>query len=242
MSRKVIEYTIDSAWENAVESRYTKHQIRVNVKNKHFILLEIDAECGIPNCKGDKCNQKQTTIAKIRKFHRGNNYMKRKRKEKVLDEMPTQGKKCRKLEDGTNIEAENKDEFDDDEIEEEMKKLLLAQLEQKEINQNMENLEKRQRYIRLMSMWVKILDNYSKYLNEHEVKRITEGLYFLRCEDFDGRQLKRLESRAINIIRSNTPVFIPDARKLPDSVLKVSLIDKRRWIDPQKVRTNISTE
>ena len=83
MSRKVIEYEIDSAWETAVESRYTKHHIRVNIKNKHFILMEIDAECGIPNCKGDKCNQKQTTIAKIRKFHRGNNFLKRRMKEKV---------------------------------------------------------------------------------------------------------------------------------------------------------------
>ena len=67
MSRKVIEYEIDSAWETRVESQYTRQHIRVNVKNKHFVLLEMDAECGIPNCKGDKCNQNQTTIAKIRK-------------------------------------------------------------------------------------------------------------------------------------------------------------------------------
>ena len=70
MSRKVIEYEIDSAWETRVESQYTKQHIRVNIKNKHFILLEMDAECGIPNCKGDKCNQNQTTIAKIRKVRK----------------------------------------------------------------------------------------------------------------------------------------------------------------------------
>ena len=67
MSRKVIEYVIDSAWETRVESQYTKQHIRVNIKNDHFILMEMDVECGIPNCKGDKCNQNQTTIAKIRK-------------------------------------------------------------------------------------------------------------------------------------------------------------------------------
>ena len=69
MSRKVIEYEIDSAWETRVESQYTKSQIRVNVKNKHFILLEIDAECGIPGCPGTKCNPNQTTIAKIRRVN-----------------------------------------------------------------------------------------------------------------------------------------------------------------------------
>ena len=35
--------------------------------------------------------------------------------------------------------------------------------------------------------------------------------------------------------RSNTPVFIPNARRLPESVLSVSLIHKKRWIDPSKV-------
>ena len=84
-------------------------------------------------------------------------------------------------------------------------------------------------------MWVKILDNYSTHLVKNEVKRITEGLYFLRCEDFTAKQLERLESRAINIIRTKNPVFIPNARKLPESVLKVSLIDRRKWIDPCKV-------
>ena len=70
MSRKVIEYEIDSAWETRVESQYTKQHIRVNIKNKHFVLLEMDAECGIPNCNGDKCNQNLTTIAKIRKVRK----------------------------------------------------------------------------------------------------------------------------------------------------------------------------
>ena len=158
-------------------------------------------------------------------------------KERVLDEMPHAGKKIKKDEAGTIIAQEG--DFDDDEIEEEMKKLLEIQIEEKQIQKNIENLENRQRYIRLTWMWVKILDNYSKYLNKNEINRITEGLYFLRCEDFDGRQLKRLESRAINIIRSNPPVFIPDARKLPKDVLKVSLIDKRRWVDPDKVHKSM---
>ena len=237
MSRKVIEYTIDSAWETPVESQYTKSQIRVNVKNKHFILLEIDSECGIPGCKGTKCNPNQTTIAKLRRFHRGNNILKRRMKEKLLDEMPVPGKKVKK-EEIFEVTKQEGDFEDDDEMDVEIEKFLKIQLEEKAVRANIELLEKRQRYIRLMSMWVKILDNYSKYLNENEIRRITEGLYFLRCEDFDGRQLIRLESRAINIIRSNTPVFIPNARKLPDSVLKVSLIDKRRWVDPMKVQRN----
>ena len=147
--------------------------------------------------------------------------------------MPTQGKRAKKEDEAESMDSEFED---DDEIEMEMRKILEIQLEEKENKKNLENLENRQRYIRLMSMWVKILDNYSKYLNSNEIKRITEGLYFMRCEDFEARQLKRMESRAINIIRSNTPVFIPDARKLPDNILKVSLIDKRRWIDPQKVQ------
>lgn len=67
MSRKVIEMVIDEAWETRVESSYTKSHIRVNMNNKDFILMEIDAECGIANCDGTKCNQDKTTIAKIRK-------------------------------------------------------------------------------------------------------------------------------------------------------------------------------
>ena len=149
--------------------------------------------------------------------------------------MPTQGKKA-KNDEGTFEILKQDGEFDEDEdVEAEFKKLLMVQVEEQQVKKNLELLEKRQRYIRLMNMWVKILDNYSRYLNPNEIKRISEGLYFMRCEDFDGRQLERLESRAINIIRSNTPVFIPNARKMPDSILKVSLIDKRRWVDPQKV-------
>ena len=67
MSRKVIEMCIDEAWETRVESSYTKSCIRVNMNNKDFILMEIDAECGIANCDGTKCNRDKTTIAKIRK-------------------------------------------------------------------------------------------------------------------------------------------------------------------------------
>ena len=67
MSRKVIEYEVDCAMETANESQYRKHHVRVNVKNKHFILLEYDIECGIPNCNGKKCHPDKTQIAKIRK-------------------------------------------------------------------------------------------------------------------------------------------------------------------------------
>lgn len=67
MSRKVIEMCIDEAWETRVESSYTKSRIRVNIKNREYVLMEIDAECGIPGCDGTKCNQDKTTIAKIRK-------------------------------------------------------------------------------------------------------------------------------------------------------------------------------
>ena len=37
------------------------------MKNREFILMEIDAECGLENCDGTKCNRDKTTIAKIRK-------------------------------------------------------------------------------------------------------------------------------------------------------------------------------
>ena len=67
MSRKVIEYEVDCAIETAAESQYRKHHVRVNVKNKHFILLEYDIECGIPNCNGKRCHPDKTQIAKIRK-------------------------------------------------------------------------------------------------------------------------------------------------------------------------------
>ena len=70
MSRKVIEYEVDCAMETAAESQYRKHHVRVNVKNKHFILLEYDIECGIPNCNGKKCHPDKTQIAKIRKVRK----------------------------------------------------------------------------------------------------------------------------------------------------------------------------
>ena len=200
MSRKVIEYQIDDAIETASESQYRKHFIRVNIKNKHFILMEYDVECGIPNCDGKKCHPDKTQIAKIRKFHRGNNFLKRKMKEEVLNEMPAKGRKRGER----SVEYVHQEgEFDDDEdgIEEEMANFLKIQLEEQDRIKNRELLEKRQRYIRLMNMYVKILDHYSKWLNENEVKRITEALYFDRCEDYSARQLERMESRAINIIR-----------------------------------------
>ena len=149
--------------------------------------------------------------------------------------MPSQGKKRKNEMDVLIVNQEG--EFDDDdEVEKELRDFMRIKMEEKEIAKNVELLEKRQRYIRLMNMWIKILDHYSVHLHENEVKRITEGVYFLRCEDFDGKQLVRLESRAINIIRTKSPVFIPNARKLPDSILKVSLIDRRKWIDPCKVQ------
>ena len=198
MSRKVIEYQIDEAMETASESQYRKHFIRVNIKNKHFILMEYDVECGIPNCDGKKCHPDKTQIAKIRKFHRGNNFLKRKMKEEVLNEMPVAGKKA-KTETAATVHQD--DDFDDDDIEEEMANYLRIQLEEQDRIKNREMLEMRQRYIRLMNMYVKILDHYSKWLNKNEVKRITEALYFERCEDFTAKQLERMESRAINIIR-----------------------------------------
>ena len=147
--------------------------------------------------------------------------------------MPADGKKKIKLE--TEI-VQQEGEFDeDDEMEKEFQKLLKIQIENHEKMKNREILEKRQRFIRLMNMYIKILDHYSKWLNKNEIKRITEALYFERCEDFSAKQLIRMESRAINIIRSNRPVFIPDARKLPESTLAVSLIHKKRWINPDKV-------
>ena len=149
--------------------------------------------------------------------------------------MPEKGKKKMKM-DVTMEITHQEGEFDDDEeMEEEFRKFLQIQMEEKERMKNRELLEKRQRFIRLMNMYVKILDHYSKWLNKNEVKRITEALYFERCEDFTAKQLIRMESRAINIIRSNSPVFIPDARKLPESVLSVSLIHKKRWINPDKI-------
>ena len=67
MSRKIVELEIDSAWETRVESSYTKSHIRINMKNREFVLLEIDAECSLPGCDGIKCGSNRTNIAKIRK-------------------------------------------------------------------------------------------------------------------------------------------------------------------------------
>ena len=149
--------------------------------------------------------------------------------------MPEAGKKKQKMDDFLEITHQEGDFDDDEEMEEEIKKYLKIQIEEQERIKNRELLEKRQRFIRLMNMYIKILDHYSTWLNKNEVKRITEALYFERCEDFTAKQLIRMESRAINIIRSNRPVIIPDARKLPESVLAVSLIHKKRWINPDKV-------
>ena len=85
-------------------------------------------------------------------------------------------------------------------------------------------------------MWIKILEYYTKHLNPREVTRIAERLYFQRCEDFDARQLERLENRAINILHSYIPMKTPNPRRMPKEILKISLIDKKRWIDPQKVK------
>ena len=114
--------------------------------------------------------------------------------------MPAKGKRYEKR----SVEYVHQEgEFDDEdnEIEEEMANFLKIQLEEQDRVKNREMLEMRQRYIRLMNMYVKILDHYSKWLNENEIKRITEALYFDRCEDYTARQLERMESRAINIIR-----------------------------------------
>ena len=113
--------------------------------------------------------------------------------------MPTTGK--RKKTESVVVVHQEGDFDDDDDIEEEMANYLRIQLEEQDRIKNREMLEMRQRYIRLMNMYVKILDHYSKWLNKNEVKRITEALYFERCEDFTAKQLERMEARAINIIR-----------------------------------------
>ena len=234
MSRKISELHIDEAWETRVESSYTKSCIRIMTNNREYTLMEIDAECQIPGCDGTKCGQSRTTIAKIRKEHRGNSILKRKTKERLLNEMPTQGKRAKK---GPIFEVVKQDgEFDDDDDEEEFQKFLKIQWEEKEIKKNAEMLAKRERYIRLHRMWIKILEYYTKHLNPREVTRIAERLYFQRCEDFDARQLERLENRAINILHSYIPMKTPNPRRMPKEILKISLIDKKRWIDPQKVK------
>ena len=154
-------------------------------------------------------------------------------KEKLLDEMPKNGKKARKE---IEIVSQEGDFEDDDEEEEEFRKLLAIQIENSEHERNKELLQKRERYIRLSRMWVKILEYYSCYLNTNEVTRIAENLYFNRCEDFDSKQLERLENRAVTIIHKYEPRKIPNARRMPKEILKISLIDRRRWIDPQQIK------
>ena len=155
-------------------------------------------------------------------------------KEKLLDEMPVAGKKIKKEPIFQIVSQEG--EFDDEEEDEEFRKFLMIQIEEKEKQKINELQEKRERYVRLSRMWVKILDYYSNQLNEREITRIAENLYFNRCEDFDARQLARLEKRAITIIHNFVPCKIPNARKMPNGILKISIIDKKRWIDPQKVK------
>ena len=147
--------------------------------------------------------------------------------------MPKAGKRMKREYEIVSQEGE----FDDDEEEEEeFRKLLAIQIENKENERNNELLQKRERYIRLSRMWVKILEYYSCHLNTNEVTRIAENLYFNRCEDFETKQLERLENRAVTIIHKFAPRKIPNARKMPNEIVKISLIDKRRWIDPQKVK------
>ena len=154
-------------------------------------------------------------------------------KEKLLDEMPKAGKKAKRE---FEIVSQEGDFDEDDEEEEEFRKLLAIQIENRKIEKNNELLQKRERYIRLSRMWVKILEYYSCHLNANEVTRIAENLYFNRCEDFDAKQLERLENRAVTIIHKFVPRKIPNARKMPNEIMKISLIDKKRWIDPQKVK------
>ena len=154
-------------------------------------------------------------------------------KEKLLNEMPTEGKRAKKE---MMIISQEGEFDDDDDEEEEFRKFLAIQLEEKEAKKQSELLEKRERYIRLTRMWVKILEYYSCHLNTREITRIAEYLYFNRCEEFDSKQLKRLENRAVTIIHNYEPRKIPNARRMPAEILKVSLIDKKRWIDPQKVK------
>ena len=235
MSKKVIEFQIDSARESRLESVYTKSCIRVMLNNKEFVLVEIDCECSIEGCKGDKCAQNKTTIAKIRRNHIGNCTLKRKKKEKLLNEMPVPGKKMKN--DPLFEIASQEGEFDDDMDEEmEIRKFLLIQLEEKEKKKVAELWEKRETFLRLMKMWVKILEYFQKNLNKNEVHRMAINLYFKRAEDFDLRQLQRLEARAIKIMHTHQPTLVPNPRKMPKSVLTMSMIDKRRWVDPNRVQ------
>ena len=136
-----------------------------------------------------------------------------------MNEMPVPGKRSK-----TEIEivAQEGEFSDDEEEEEEFRKLMAMQIANKEKERNNELLKKRERYIRLSRMWVKILEYYSCHLNPNEIQRIAENLYFNRCEDFEAKQLERLENRAVTIIHKFEPRKIPNARRMPNEVLKIS--------------------
>ena len=156
-------------------------------------------------------------------------------KEKLLNEMPMEGKR-RKIEPEFEVTMQEGD-FDEDEDEErEIRKFMLIKIEEKEQKKNEQLQIDRERYIRLMKLWVKILEYYTKNLAESEIQRIAEGLYFLRAEDHSSKQLERLERRAVTIIHTHEPLLRPNPRRLPNSIMKVSLIDKKRWVDPNKVQ------
>ena len=116
----------------------------------------------------------------------------------IRDEMPVPGKK-RKLENGKVEETETNEDFDD-ENDEAFQDFLKLQIEEQKQNRMVEKIEKKHQFIRLMRMWVKILDHYSLNLNKNEIQRIQIGLYFDRCEEMTVKQLIRLENRAITII------------------------------------------
>ena len=156
-------------------------------------------------------------------------------KEKLLDEMPTEGKR-RKCEPKFEVTMQEGDFEEDEDEEEEIRKFMLIQIEEEKLKKYQQLQVDRERYIRLMKLWVKILEYYTKKLAKSEIQRIAEGLYFLRAEDYTSKQLERMESRAVKIIHTHEPLLRPNARRLPDSILKISLIDKKRWIDPNKVQ------
>ena len=156
-------------------------------------------------------------------------------KEKLLNEMPKEGKR-RKTEPEFEVTMQEGDFDEDDDEEEEIRKFMLIKIEEKERKKAEQLLIDRERYIRLLKLWVKILEYYTKNLAKSEIQRIAEGLYFLRAEDHSSKQLERLERRAVTIIHTHEPLLRPNARRLPDSILKVSLIDKKRWVDPNKVQ------
>ena len=156
-------------------------------------------------------------------------------KEKLLNEMPAEGKR-RKIEPEFEVTMQEGDFEEDEDEEREIRKFMLIKIEEKEQKRNEQLQIDRERYIRLMKLWVKILEYYTKNLAESEIQRIAEGLYFLRAEDHSSKQLERLERRAVTIIHTHEPLLRPNPRRLPNSIMKVSLIDKKRWVDPNKVQ------